>query len=325
MMDVARAAGVSHQTVSRVLNAPDSVRPATRERVQAAIEELGYRRNMAARALVTQRTRMIGVVTAGSHFFGPAATTAAIENASRAAGYACLVVSLAHTTQNEVGEVLDFLVNRGVDGIIVVAPRTWIATSVRRAARTLPVVMVADGFAPGDGVHVVSVDQELGARMAVRHLLSTGRRRIVHISGPSDWFDAVARTTGWRTTLEDAGCDIPEVLTGDWSAQRGHEIGSALVARGLPDAVFCANDLTALGLLASFFEHGVRVPDQVAVVGYDDVDGAAFFAPPLTTVRQPFDELGALCLEVLLAAIDGASASAHSIAPSLRMRVSSAV
>ena len=324
MMDVARLAGVSHQTVSRVLNDPGSVRPGTRSKVQAAIEELGYRRNMAARALVTQRTRMIGVVTAGSGYFGPSATTSAIATAARAAGYASLVASLASSTEGEVGEALDFLVNRAVDGVVVVAPQTWIADSVRRAARTVPIVMVADGFEASARVHVVSVDQELGAGMATRHLLSLGHRRILHVAGPSDWFDAVARAAGWRTTLEDAGQDVPEVVAGDWSPRRGYEIGSELVARGLPDAVFASNDLMALGILAAFRDQGVRVPEDVSVVGYDDVDGAAYFAPPLTTVRQPFRELGALCLEVLLGAIEGAEGSRHSIPPSLRVRRTSA-
>lgn len=324
MMDVARLAGVSHQTVSRVLNDPESVRPATRSKVQDAIDALGYRRNMAARALVTQRTRMIGVVTTGSHYFGPSATTAAIETAARSAGYASLVASLGSSTEGEVADVLDFLINRGVDGIVVVAPQTWIAASVLSAARAVPIVMVADGYEASQRVHVVSVDQELGARMATRHLLALGHRRILHVAGPSDWFDAVARITGWRATLEDAGQDVPEVVTGDWTPRRGYEIGSELVARGLPDAVFVSNDLMALGLLAAFRDQGIRVPEDVSVVGYDDVDGASYFAPALSTVRQPFDELGALCLEVLLGAINGAEGSTHSIPPSLQVRRTSA-
>lgn len=174
MMDVARLAGVSHQTVSRVINAPDSVRPGTRERVQRAIDELGYRRNMAARALVTDSTRTIGVVTASSHFFGPASTTTAIEDAARAAGYACLVSALPDDSDQGVAEVLDFLVNRGVDGVIAVAPRSSIAGAATRTARRVPLVVVADGLAPAERIHVVSVDQDLGARLAVGHLLPGG-------------------------------------------------------------------------------------------------------------------------------------------------------
>ncbi|WP_234416076.1 MULTISPECIES: LacI family DNA-binding transcriptional regulator [unclassified Actinomyces] len=326
MMDVARLAGVSHQTVSRVINRPESVRPATLAKVRAAIDQLGYRPNMAARALVTASTRMIGVVTTGSHFQGPASTTAAIEVAARQAGYATLVTALkreADDAEKEIRDVFDFLIERGVDGIIAVAPQTWIATSAERVARAVPLVVVADGLTPSERIHVVSVDQELGARMAVGHLLGLGRKRIAHLAGPADWYDALARARGWRAALEDAGCEIPPMLTGDWSAERGYEVGAEMVARGLPDAVFCANDLMALGVLAALRDQGVRVPEEVAVVGFDDTPGTAFFSPPLTTVRQPFDELGVLCMEVLLRAIDGEAGTTHSISPTLRVRRSS--
>lgn len=324
MIDVARAAGVSHQTVSRVLNTPDSVRPETRTRVLAAIEELGYRRNMAARALVTDSTRTIGVVTTGSHFHGPASTTAAIEDAARSAGYACLVTPVVAEDRGGVEESLDFLVDRGVEGIVAVAPQAWIATSAQRAARKVPMVVVAHGLEPGPKIHVVSVDQELGARMAVGHLLATGRRSVAHLAGPDDWFDAIARRVGWEATLEDAGLEPGLCLGGHWSPQHGYDSVATLVAGGMPEAVFCANDLIALGLLAGMRERGIEVPQQVAVVGYDDIAGAAYFAPALSTVRQPFDELGRLCLAVLLRAIDGEPGAAHSIAPSLRTRRSSA-
>ncbi|MDO4901362.1 LacI family DNA-binding transcriptional regulator [Actinomyces sp.] len=326
MMDVARLAGVSHQTVSRVINRPDSVRPATLAKVRNAINQLGYHPNMAARALVTDSTRMIGVVTTGSHFQGPASTTAAIEVAARQAGYATLVTSLkreAGDAGNEIREVFDFFVERGVDGVIAVAPQTWIATAAERVARSVPLVVVADGLAPSRRIHVVSVDQELGARMAVGHLLGLGRSTIAHLAGPADWYDALARARGWRSALEDAGREAPTMLIGDWSSERGYEVGAEIVTRGLPDAVFCANDLMALGMLAALRDQGVRVPEDVAVVGFDDTPGTAFFSPPLTTVRQPFDELGVLCMEVLLRAIDGEEGTAHSISPTLRVRRSS--
>ena len=215
MVDVARRAGVSHQTVSRVLNEPASVRPATRERVLAAIEELGYRRNMAARALVTDSSRMIGVMTAFSHFYGPASTTAAIELAARRSNYGTLVTSLQVGDEEEIDEALGFLVNRGVDGLIAVAPSTGIARAAGRGAGGVPMVVVADGFAPSERVHVVSVDQGLGAGMAVRHLVGRGRSRIAHIAGPGDWFDARARAAGWRAALEDSGLEAVDPVEGD--------------------------------------------------------------------------------------------------------------
>lgn len=326
MVDVARRAGVSHQTVSRVLNNPASVRPATRERVLAAIEELGYRRNMAARALVTDSSRMIGVMTAFSHFYGPASTTAAIELAARRSNYGTLVTSLQVGDEEEIDEALGFLVNRGVDGLIAVAPSTGIARAAGRTARGVPMVVVADGFAPSEHIHVVSVDQGLGAGMAVRHLAGRGRGRIAHIAGPGDWFDARARAAGWRAALEDSGLEAMEAVEGDWGPQSGYRAGVELLtgrAGQVPDAVFCANDLMALGLLAAARDLGVRVPEDLAVVGYDDTAGAGFFSPPLTTLSQPFDELGRLCLEVLLEGVDGAAGRSHSISPTLRVRRSS--
>lgn len=326
MVDVARRAGVSHQTVSRVLNNPASVRPATRERVLAAIEELGYRRNMAARALVTDSSRMIGVMTAFSRFYGPASTTAAIELAARRSNYGTLVASLQVGDEEEIDEALGFLVNRGVDGLIAVAPSTGIARAAGRTARGVPMVVVADGFAPSERIHVVSVDQGLGAGMAVRHLAGRGRGRIAHIAGPGDWFDARARAAGWRAALEDSGLEAMEAVEGDWGPQSGYRAGVELLtgrAGQVPDAVFCANDLMALGLLAAARDLGARVPGDLAVVGYDDTAGAGFFSPPLTTLSQPFDELGRLCLEVLLEGVDGAAGRSHSISPTLRVRRSS--
>ena len=323
MMDVARLAGVSPQTVSCVLNDPESVRPVMREKVREAMAQLGYRRSSAARSPVAESTRTIGIVTAGSHFFGPASTVAAIEIAARRVSYASLVIALNRSLDDEVAEALHFLIARGVDGIIVVAPQTHIVTSVERAAWAVPLVVVADGFPPSKRIHVVSVDQELGARTAVGHLLGLGCQSVAHVRGPLDCFDAAARVCGWRAAVEEAGAKPGDLLEGDGSPERGYEAGAALVARGLPDGVFCSNDLMALGVLAALRDRGIRVPEDVAVVGYDDVSGAAFFSPSLTTVRQPFDEVGRLCMEVLLEAIGGAEGTSHSISPTLQVRRSS--
>lgn len=323
MMDVARRAGVSHQTVSRVLNDPGSVRPQTLDKVRAAISELGYRRNMAARALVTASSRLIGVITSSSHFLGPASTASAIELAARRAGYATLVASLQVGDRAEIDNALGFLISRGVDGIIAVAPRTGIAQALGGAARTAPMVVVAAGVDPGERIHVVSVDQELGAAMAVHHLAGRGCRDIAHVAGPGDWFDARSRSRGWLTALEDSGLEPGAELIGDWSPGSGYRAGAVLLGRRTPQAVFCANDLMALGVLAAARESGARVPEDLAVVGYDDVAGAEYFVPALTTVRQPFDELGRLCMEVLLEAMDGQPGAVHSIPPRLCVRRSS--
>lgn len=320
MMDVARLAGVSHQTVSRVLNNAESVRPATREKVRRAIEELGYRRNLSARALVTNRTRLIGVVVAQGGYYGPGSTSSAIQTAARGRGYATVVASLRDGSPEELREVVEMLVDHGVDGITAIAPQLGFVEGLRSVARTVPIVVIADGFEVSSGMHPVSVDQRYGARLATQHLIGLGHRRIAHISGPPDWFDSRQRVSGWRAALEDAGLPVLDVLEGNWSAESGYQMGGRLVDQGLPDAVFCSNDLMALGLLSSLNDLGVRVPDDLSLVGFDDVEGSAFFQPPLTTVRQPFEELGARCVETLLEAIEGRAPQDHRIRPSLVVR-----
>ncbi len=323
MVDVAAAAGVSHQTVSRVLNTPDAVRPATRERVEAAIAQLGYRPNTSARALVTRRTRLIGVVNPGLAKFGPANTTMAIEEAARQAGYATTVAVVRDARLATVEAAVESLHELGVEGVVFVAPVTQVAPAAVELSSRLPVVMVAAGLQDTSSLHVVAVDQQAGARMATRHLIDLGHRDIVHVAGPNDWFDARTRIVGWRDEMLAAGLDPPPIIAGGWDPEQGYEIARTLIReRRLPSAIFAANDPMALGMLRAFHESGVRVPDDVSLVGFDDVEGAGFFEPPLTTVRQPFAAVGERSIEVLLAALDGAPASRTLIAPELVVRAS---
>lgn len=325
MTDVAAAAGVSHQTVSRVLNSPEKVRPQTRDRVIEAIRELGYRRNTAARALVTRQTRLIGVVNPGEARFGPANMTFAIEQAASRAGYATTLAVMRDAQARTVDSALDFFLELGVDGIIVIAPITAVAPAAKELSASLPVVMVAAGLREDSSLHVVAVDQEAGARMATRHLLELGHRDIVHVAGPNSWYDARSRIVGWRDELVRAGVAPPPIVSGGWDPELGYDVGRTLIReRRLPGAIFAANDLLALGLLRAFHEEGVRVPDDVSIVGFDDVAGAGYFAPPLTTVRQPFAAVGNRAIEVLFAALDGAPASRTLIAPELVVRGSTA-
>lgn len=324
MMAVAKHAGVSHQTVSRVLNSPDTVRPQTRERVQASMAELGFRRNLAARSLVTQLSGLVGIVWTGSGYFGPGSTVAAIEVAARAGGYSALVTAVSDQDPEELASVFAAFRDRGVEGIAVVAPHQHMAEHIRTAASGVPTVIVAD-MGPDPEFHVVSVDQRLGAEVATRHLLGGGASTVVHVSGPLDWFDARARIRGHHDALTAAGIALPPPWTGDWTATRGFDIARQMVAeRAVPPAVFCGNDMTALGMLAGFREAGLEAPTDVSIVGFDDVDGAGFFAPSLTTMRQPFDELGTLCLDVLLRAIAGEAPAVHCIDPELVVRSSTA-
>jgi len=324
MSDVALLAGVSHQTVSRVLNDHPSVRPETRERVQAAIAELGYRRNTAARTLVTRRSGAIGVMTSGSALFGPTSTLIAVEGAARDAG---LFVSVATVPRWEAGPllaVLEHFMDQGVDGVVVIAAHDDAVSAVQSFDAPVPVVMVGPRELPAGGVHAVCVDQYGGARLATRHLVELGHREVVHLAGPQDWIDGRERVRGWRDELAAAGLSSGTPIDGDWSAERGYQVGRELVAGRLPTAVFAANDQLALGLLHAFAEAGVRVPDEVSVVGFDDVDGSSHFVPPLSTVRQEFGDLGRRCLEMLRAAIAGEPVEQAVIAPRLVVRSSTA-
>lgn len=322
MADVAARAGVSHQTVSRVLNEPELVRPATRERVLEAIKSLGYRRNSSARALATSRTGLLGVINSGVAYFGPGQTAMAIEAAARTAGYATITSSAEDPTARP-DETLDSFLDLGVEGLIVVAPTIEVAEATRALAGRLPIVIIATGLDSPAPMHLVAVDHEQGARAAVRHLLDLGHRTIAHISGPLDWFDARARVAGWRAELQQARLPVPEPIAGGWDARDGYAAAERILALPeRPTAVFAANDLLALGLMRRLHEAGLSIPQDVAVVGYDDSAGSDYFHPSLTTIRQPFEAVGHRAIKVLLSTIGGANPADLLIVPTLVQRES---
>src|SRR3954447_14702366 len=324
MADVAVIAGVSHMTVSRVLNDPDSVKPATRDRVQAAMRSLGYRPNIVARALATGRTRRIGVIALATALYGPTSTLLSIEAAARVAGYHLDIVRLRSVSRRSVAEAADGLQGRGVDGIIGITPHTWAPDALRTAISGLPLVAV-EGAAAGE-LPTVALDQEKGARLATEHLLALGHATVWHVAGPRDWLEAKARSRGWREALQRAGRPVPPVQLGGWGVSSGYAAGRRLAAERDMTAVFVANDQMALGVLRAFGEAGVEVPTHVSVVGFDDVPEAAYFSPPLTTVRQDFDRIGLLALKLLLDQMaDGAGEERHVVVePRLVVRQSAA-
>lgn len=305
MADVARLAGVSHQTVSRVLNDHPNVSAATRERVETAIERLGYRRNLAARALVTRHTRTLGVVSFDTTLFGPASTLYGIEQAARVAGYFVSIVSLKALSREGVLDAVGYLQQQSVDGIVIIAPKRAAARALKDLPLDVPVVAVEGGRAPG--VPVIGVDQSTGATKVVEHLLSLGHETVWHVTGPSDWLEAADRANAWRKTLKAAGRTVPDPIAGDWSPRSGYEAGKRLAEVKDLTAVFVANDQMALGLLRAFSELGIRVPGDVSVAGFDDIPEAEFFSPPLTTVRQDFAEVGRRCIALLLDRIESGS------------------
>jgi DNA-binding LacI/PurR family transcriptional regulator len=298
MTDVARLAGVSYQTVSRVLHDSPNVRQETRTRVLAAMRRLDYRPNPLAQALVTGRSRTLGVVSFGTTLYGPASTLLGIEEAAYGAGYAVAVASLKTLNRASVLEMVDRLRRQGVDGIVVIAPQRSAFDALLHLAPQDPVVAVEAG--PDDSVPVVAVDHFAGAAAATRHLLGLGHRTVWHLAGPQDWLEAEERVEGWRSTLNAAGARVPPLLRGDWSARSGYELGEQLLGVQDLTAVFVANDQMALGLLRRLYEAGRETPRQISIVGFDDIPESAYFSPPLTTVRQDFAEVGRRCLHVLL-------------------------
>jgi len=302
MTDVARLAGVSHQTVSRVVNKHPGVKSTTRMRVLAAIDELGYRRNNAARALATGRTSTLGVVTLNSTLYGPASMLYGIEQAALESQYSISVASLKSADRAAVGQAIGRLVDQGVEGIVVIAPLVFVVEALSDVPTDLPLVAV-EGDVDAD-VDVVTVDQTAGAQSATEHLLGCGYETVWHVAGPADWLEARQRLAGWRSTLEARGVEVPPPLVGDWSPHSGYEAGRLLARMPEVKAIFAANDSMALGVLRAFHEHGRAVPDDVSLVGFDDIPEAAYFAPPLTTVRQDFGEVGRRSLALLLDQID---------------------
>ncbi len=322
MHDVARRAGVSHQTVSRVLNGHPNVSATTRDRVLQAIAELGYRRNTAARALVTRRSETIGVVAMGTTLFGPASTSLSVEAAAREAGYYVSVASLKPGDADAMRPTFEHFMNQAVEGVVVIAPHIGVAKAVQELAAMMPLVLAAD--APKNPAFaVVSVNQRLGARQAVGHLADLGHTDIAHLAGPPEFFDAIARVRGWRQELRRRGLTPGALAYGDWSADSGYDVGRKMLADRVPHAFFVGNDLMALGLIRALTEAGLSVPDDVSVVGFDDIDGSSYFLPPLTTVRQDFSRLGELCIAALFALLDGGSAPVTTPVPTeLRVRQS---
>jgi DNA-binding LacI/PurR family transcriptional regulator len=298
--DVAARAEVSRQTVSRVLNDNPEVAPETRERVLAAMAELGYRVNNAARALGTHRSHTIGVLASDAVLFGPAQSIAAIEASAREAGY---WVSAAFAEADDAASVtsaIEHLLAQGVEGIVVVAPHAATLDAVSSLHIDVPVITL---HSAGRGERGLSIDQAAGARLAVAALADAGHTRIGHLRGPEDWLEAQSRADGYVSELAHRGLPVGPIITGDWSAGSGHAAARKIVASGVT-AVFAANDQMALGLLGGLHEAGVTVPGDISIVGFDDIPDAAYYWPRLTTVHQDFSAIARRAVGLLVGTAD---------------------
>jgi LacI family transcriptional regulator len=306
--EVASAAGVSTQTVSRVINGRPDVSPETRQRVQEVIERLGYQPSALARSLIQQRSYTLGVVTAGLKFIGPSRTLNGITSAAEEAGYSLLLKELSHFHANDIIPRLHALHSRHVDGIIWAVPeigdnRSW----VNDRSIDLPVPVLYLAMEPREGVSVVSINNYLGGRMAATHLLEQGYRNIGHVSGPLDWWEARQRHAAWRDTLQEAGLDVQDNywVEGNWSSASAVPAIEKLYKQYPEmDAVFMANDQMALGAMQFACQNNLRIPDDLGIMGFDNIAEAGYFSPPLTTIQQDQHNLGRVAVQEIIKIIE---------------------
>lgn len=323
MADVAAVAGVSHQTVSRVLNGSPLVKDDTRTKVLAAIEELGYRRNNAARMLATNRSGRIGMISAHLALHGPSMIAVSVQEAGHAAGYDVSLVGVSDFAPESLQGAVDRLLDEAVEALVIAVAHRSATERVLSLDLSVPVVLVqgvTDGQAMASGI-----DQVAGARLATEHLLDLGHRHVAHVTGPADWVEAGQRRDGWQRAHADRGLLPGPELAGDWSARSGYDAGQRLADDAGVTAVFAANDAMALGVLRAFHERAVEVPRQVSVVGFDDVPEAPYYWPGLTTVNQEFSLLGRRAVDLTLRALRGETAPSDTlIRPTLVVRGSTA-
>jgi len=322
MADVARLAGVSHQTVSRVINGSSSIRPATKARVEQAIAELGYRPNTAARALVTRRSGIIGIIGANIAHYGPSSIQRSVQEAARAAGYFTSLVPLTDVTREELREALDHLARQAVEAVVVITAQEEALAVVQSEEAGVPLIIV-EGDLSGRGLSV-GVDQIDGARQATQHLIDLGHRAIDHIAGPMPWTEAKGRLTGYEDAMRAAGLTPRAHFGGDWTPARGYELGRKISRKRDATAVFVANDQMAIGVLHAFAEAGLQVPRDISVVGFDDIPEAGYLNPALTTVRQDFYAVGQRAIDLVTATLDGSTTDVSLLPPELIIRDSTA-
>lgn len=306
--DVASKANVSPGTVSNVLTGKRPVAPSTKERVLQVIEELGYQPNILARSLINRRSDTIAVVASGLEYFGPSQAVTGIEREADIHGYSVLLELIPWLDRSQTKRVLAMLAGRQVDGIIWAVPeirdnREWLLD--QDLSRLPPIVFMSMATRPG--IYAVAAGNRYGAQLATQHLIERGRRRIGHITGPADWWEAQERRAGWQEALAAAGlpCDESQVHVGDWYASSG-EAGLNALLRRHPDldAVFAGNDQMALGVLRAAHLAGRRVPLDLAVAGFDNLHESAYFWPPLTTINQNLKAVGGAAVQALSQLID---------------------
>ena len=323
MYDVAKLAEVSHQTVSRVINNHPNTRPETRERVIKAMEQLGYRPNQAARSLASSRSRIFGILASNYDLYGPSGMTRGMEVAAQSINHFAVSCSIDPESEDSVMDGINHLKGLGVDGVVMITPRTEALTTARDALGNIPIVTV-DSMYRVDELSV-SIDNFQGGQLATDYLIDLDHRDILHIAGPSSWFEATARASGYAAAMRSRRL-TPRIIEGEWTPSSGYEIGITLdLEANHITAILAGNDDLAIGLMHAFADRGISVPEDVSVMGYDDVSHAAFLNPPLTTMRQDFFELGQRAIRLLVDTLDGRKSLApETIVPELVERQSTA-
>jgi LacI family transcriptional regulator len=319
---VAQEAGVSTQTVSRVINNRLDVAPETRARVQQVIERFNYQPNILARSLIRRHSNTIGVVAMASSYYGPSTTLVGIEKTIRRLEYSLLLDFMHHPERDDVEMVINRLVSQRVDGIIWAIPqiannRAWLNS--KNAHLPIPIIYLS--MQPQEDLLIAAIDNRLGGCLATDHLLAQGYRQIGIITGPGDWWEARQRLAGWREALEGAGRppEDRQIVQGDWTAASGELAISRLWDQFREmDAVFVGNDQMALGVLNAAHQSGRRVPGDLAVVGFDNIPESLYFWPALTTVDQPLIDLGGRAVETLIQMIKAERAEYSASAEYLR-------
>ncbi|MEN9342699.1 MAG: hypothetical protein RIR24_286 [Actinomycetota bacterium] len=320
--DVAALAEVSHQTVSRVLNDQPNIRPATRKRVEDAMAKLGYQPNPAARSLVTAKSNMIGLLVADTVLYGPAGMLNAMERQARKAGYFAITVAIRSDSPESWAEGIQHLSKMHIEGLATIALSSGV---LQLASTMLPNVALISIDADDDATEfqTVGIDNFDGGYIATKHLIELGHKRILHVCGPATSSEANNRIRGYERAMSEAKLQA-SIVQGDWSSDTGYRLGVELdLERDAPTAIFTANDHLALGMLKALNGRGVSVPEDLSLVGFDDLPESPYFLPPLTTVRQDFAQLGELAMQMLLSDLAGTQRKkAATIKPQLVVRES---
>ncbi|MBL8131405.1 MAG: LacI family DNA-binding transcriptional regulator [Anaerolineae bacterium] len=326
MLDVAEAAGVSYQTVSRVINHHPSVKPETRARVLDLIKQLNYRPDRAARSLAAHRSWTLAVISCGIEFYGPMQMLINIEHSAREAGYDVLNANLGLHQGNSLHSALDRLFSWRVDGALLIA--SVAAQSAEHVIAQLsgtPLILIDTAY--GSSAPSVIIDQHAGGVAAARHLIDLGHREIALICGPVDWYGALTRREGWVAGLRDAGIAPALIEMGDWTPASGYQAAARIVDAGARcTGLLVGNDAMALGAISALKARGLAVPGDVSVTGFDDMPESAYFDPPLTTVAQDFSALGRQGMAYLIELIGDPEAAngQRLIPPRLVVRASTA-